>query len=106
MSAINSQEKDGKLPPKIDKVVLQKILEEKKCLICGNDLDDKHIHEVERLLQELNLTSATSAELNKAMIALGSYFEKMQKYPELKQAKIDNIKQISEEIKAVDKEVF
>lgn len=101
---INSQEKDGKLPPKIDKAVLQKILEDKKCLICGTDLDESHIREVERLLQELNLTSATSAELNKAMVALNSFFELMKKYPELKQAKIDAINQISEEMKAVDAE--
>ena len=101
---INTQEKDGKLPPKIDKAMLLKILEDKKCLICGNDLDENHIREVKCLLQELNLTSATSAELNKIMVALRSFFEKMQKYPEQKQAQIDRFNQIAEKMKAVDKE--
>lgn len=77
---IKAEERDGKLPPKIDKEIIASILHHKHCLICDTDLD-KHAEEfVAKIQEKLNISSAVSAELNKAMTALSGYFDKLRRY--------------------------
>lgn len=82
---INSQESQGNLPPKIDKRLVQSILDSKECAVCGNHLNTEHLQHVIAILRKLEVSSTTSAELNRASSALNALIDKMKDYPRKKQ---------------------
>lgn len=77
---IQEQDKHGKLPPRIDKFLLQAIEEHKHCLICDQDLSAHSYSFIQELRKELEVSSETSALLNKSMVVLRQYLEKMAQY--------------------------
>ncbi len=77
---IKKQEKAGNLPPKVDRKLVESIRDNKVCSICGSHLDTEHLQYVLSILQKLEVSSATSAELNKASVALRNIFELMKGY--------------------------
>ena len=77
---IQEQDKHGKLPPRIDKFLLQAIEEHKHCLICDQDLSDHSYSFIQELRKELEVSSETSALLNKSIVVLRQYLEKMAQY--------------------------
>lgn len=79
---IQEQDKHGKLPPRIDKFLLQSIAEHKHCLICDQDLSDHSYSFIQELRKELEVSSETSALLNKSVVMLRQYLEKMSHYQE------------------------
>lgn len=97
-SYIEVQTKAGNLPPKIDKKLVQAMITSKRCLICDQPLDEKHLAGIEALLRKLEVSSATSAELNRASTALSAYFEKISKYEQLKNAFISARQNLQEQI--------
>lgn len=95
---IMQQEEAGNLPPKIDKELLSKILDAKRCLICHHDLDDEHLRIIEELKKTLELSTETSTELNKCITALKGYFSIIDKYPSKKGEYINAYKEIEKRI--------
>ena len=91
-SYIQSQESKGNLPPKIDRRLVQSIIDSKKCEVCGNHLDTEHLQHVLSILHKLEVSSTTSAELNRASTALNAILDSMKAYPKRKQAIIDQKK--------------
>ncbi len=77
---IKKQEKAGNLPPKVDRKLVESIRDSKVCSICGSHLDTEHLQYVLSILQKLEVSSATSAELNKASVALRNIFDLMKGY--------------------------
>lgn len=96
---IQSQESKGNLPPKIDKRLVQSIIDSKECAICGNHLDTQHLQHVLSILQKLEVSSTTSAELNRASSALNAIIDSMKTYPKRKQAIIDQKKNLDSQVK-------
>lgn len=101
---IDTQTKAGNLPPKIDKKLVAAMLTQKKCLICDQPLDEKHLAGIETLLRRLEVSSATSAELNRASSALQAYFDKIADYQKLKTAFITARLNLQEQINANEQE--
>lgn len=101
---IQSQESKGNLPPKIDKRLIQSIIDSKECAICGNRLDTEHLQHVLSILHKLEVSSSTSAELNRASSALNAIIETMKAYPKKKQAIIDQKKYLDIQVKKNDEE--
>jgi DNA sulfur modification protein DndD len=101
---IQSQESKGNLPPKIDKRLIQSIIDSKECAICGNRLDTEHLQYVLSILHKLEVSSSTSAELNRASSALNAIIETMKAYPKKKQAIIDQKKYLDIQVKKNDEE--
>ena len=91
---IQSQESKGNLPPKIDRRLVESIIDGKKCAICGNHLDTEHLAHVLDILKKLEVSSATSAELNRASSALNAIFDSMKAYPKKKQDFIDRKREL------------
>ena len=81
---IRKQEKAGNLPPKVDRGLIQQIVNNHECSICGSKLDTVHLQHVLSILRRLEVSSATSAELNKASVAISNIFEKISKYKDRK----------------------
>ena len=96
---IQSQESKGNLPPKIDKRLIQSIIDSKKCEVCGNHLDTEHLQHVLSILHKLEVSSTTSAELNRASSALNAIMDSMKAYPKKKQAIIDQKKYLDIQVK-------
>ena len=78
---IIEQDKNGNLPPRVDKKLLRQILSTKHCPFCNTEnLDTNHLEHVKKLEISLAVASSTSAELNRALGSLSSYIEKTKKY--------------------------
>lgn len=101
---IQSQESKGNLPPKIDKRLVQSIIDSKECAICGNHLNTEHLQHVLSILQKLEVSSATSAELNRASSALNAIIDSMKAYPKKKQAIIEQKKNLDSQVKRNEEE--
>lgn len=86
---IQEQDKHGKLPPRIDKFLLKAIEEHKHCLICDQDLSDHSYSFIQELRKELEVSSETSAVLNKTIVVLRQYIEKISHYKERRIALIE-----------------
>ena len=101
---IQSQETKGNLPPKIDKRLVQSIIDSKECAICGSHLNTEHLQHVLSILQKLEVSSTTSAELNRASSALNAIIDSMKAYPKRKQAIIDQKKALDSQVQKNEKE--
>lgn len=101
---IQSQESKGNLPPKIDRRLVESIIDGKKCAICGNHLDTEHLAHVLDILKKLEVSSATSAELNRASSALNAIFDSMKAYPKRKQDFIDRKRELDIRVKNNEEE--
>ena len=101
---IQSQESKGNLPPKIDRRLVESIVDSKKCAICGNNLDTEHLQYVLSILHKLEVSSTTSAELNRASSALNAIIDSMKAYPKKKQTIIDQKKNLDCQVKKNEEE--
>lgn len=101
---IQSQESKGNLPPKIDSKLVQSIIDNKKCEVCGNHLDTEHLQHVLSILHKLEVSSTTSAELNRASSALNAIIDSMKAYPKRKQTIIEQKKYLESQIKNNEEE--
>lgn len=77
---IQEQDKHGKLPPRIDKFLLEAIEQHKHCLVCDQDLSDHSYSFIQALRKELEVSSETSSLLNKTVVFLRQYMEKLSQY--------------------------
>ena len=57
LEIIQEKEKDGLLPPNIDKNLLKSMLLEHKCLICESDLDKDKEEHIKDILEKLQVSS-------------------------------------------------
>lgn len=101
---IQSQESKGNLPPKIDKRLVQSIIDSKECAVCGNHLDTEHLQHVLSILHKLEVSSTTSAELNRASSALNAIIDSMKAYPKKKQAIIEQKRNLDSQVKKNEEE--
>lgn len=89
---IQEQDQHGKLPPRIDKFLLESIEKHKHCLICDQDLGDHSYKFIQELKKELEVSSETSALLNKTVVILRQYFNKLSLYKVKRDALMDELK--------------
>ena len=101
---IKGQESKGNLPPKIDKRLVQSIIDCKECAVCGCHLDKEHLDHVISILHKLEVSSSTSAELNRASSALNAIMENMKAYPKKKQTIIGQKKLLDSQVKRNEEE--
>ena len=102
---IQKQEKAGNLPPKVDKKLVESILETKECPICGaTNLSQEQLEFVKNVLKRLEFSSKTSNCLNKAATAIAEYFKKISEYDEKKKRIQTDLAFIEEQKKKYEKE--
>ncbi|MBO4568196.1 MAG: AAA family ATPase [Bacteroidales bacterium] len=77
---IQEQDNHGNLPPRIDKFLLEAIAKHKHCLVCDQDLSDHSYSFIEQLRKEIEVSSETSALLNKTIVILRQYLTKLSEY--------------------------
>ena len=94
---IIEQDKHGKLPPRIDKFLLEAIENHKHCLICDQDLGEHSYNFIHKLKKELEVSSETAAILNKTVVILRQYLEKLSKYQNLRDELIHKEKKLEKQ---------
>lgn len=91
---IQEQDKHGKLPPRIDKFLLDSIEKHKHCCVCDQDLSDHSYDFIMELKKELEVSSETSALLNKAVVYLRQYLTKISEYQEKRDLQVSEMKEL------------
>lgn len=94
---IQEQDQHGKLPPRIDKFLLETIEKHKHCLICDQDLGDHSYSFIEELKKELEVSSETSALLNKTVVVLRQYLSRLAKYKTKRDALMNDVKNLRQQ---------
>ena len=89
---IQEQDCHGKLPPRIDKFLLESIEKHKHCCVCDQDLSDHSYNFIQELRKELEVSSETSALLNKTVVVLRQYLTKLSCYQSKRDALMEEIK--------------
>ncbi len=102
---IQKQEKAGNLPPKVDKKLVESILDTKECPICGSKhLTQEQLDFVTNVLKRLEFSSKTSNGLNKAATAIADFFKRISEYHNKKNAIKTDILFIDSNIKKLEAE--
>ena len=91
---IQEQDKHGKLPPRIDKFLLESIEKHKHCCVCDQPLSDHSFNFIDELKKELEVSSETSALLNKAVVFLREYLAKIDDYQQKRDDMMEEIKNL------------
>nr|WP_321372930.1 AAA family ATPase [uncultured Bacteroides sp.] len=94
---IQEQDKHGKLPPRIDKFLLDSIEHHKHCCVCDQPLSDHSFNFIDELKKELEVSSETSALLNKAVVFLRQYLAKIANYQDKRVAMMNEINSLSKQ---------
>ena len=95
---IKIQEKEGKLPPRIDKNLIEEILHSGQCCICNNTLDSKARKLVQEMLDSLDISSNVSAELNRSMTAMQAFETKLRGYKQRKESLFSELNSLDKNI--------
>lgn len=95
---IKIQEKEGKLPPRIDKNLIEEILHSGQCCICNNTLDSKARKLVQEMLDSLDISSNVSAELNRSMTAMQAFETKLRGYKQRKESLFSELSSLDKNI--------
>lgn len=103
LEIIDEKEEEGALPPLIDKLFLEKMIKNHKCLICNRDMNSKEEKEIENLINQLKVSSEVSNLLNKLKGSLEEYRIKAKEYPNEKQKIINKQKKLETEKKKLIK---
>lgn len=100
LDLIQEKQETGTLPPSIDKEQVKALLNEhaKNCPICNGELDDKAINHLQSLLQELDVSSATSNYLMEIKGGLENAVNKCKNFPSEYKKIVDADKFYNDEI--------
>lgn len=79
---ISKMEREGQLPPQIDKSYLEEMLMLGECTVCGRRLDDEDRERVKSLLKTYQIGTETSVLLTSIKSELSRILESIDAYPE------------------------
>ncbi|WP_294532051.1 AAA family ATPase [uncultured Bacteroides sp.] len=91
---IKEENEQGKLPPRIDKFLLDSIQEHKHCCICDQDLGNHSFKFIQDLKKELEVSTSTSALLNRSVSNLHRYLTKLADYQTIRDRLIQEKKDL------------
>lgn len=96
---IERQKKDGKLPPNIDTKFLDRIIEQKECLVCGKKhLTDEDLEAVKKLRKSISVASETSNELSQSLGSMTLFFKQIEGFAKERTKLVDEIRNIKKDI--------
>lgn len=102
---IQAEAQKGNLPPHFDKTLLQEILSNHKCAVCGQEVAGDAYAHIKEMIDKISVSSNTSAQLNQALAVLRIRFDEMKSYPRRLKQKQDSIKQTEQDIIACESDI-
>lgn len=103
---IKAEAEKGNLPPHFDKALLQDILTKHTCAVCGQPVEGDVLRRVQSIIDKINVSSNTAAQLNQALGVLKYRFDDMIAYPQRLKTKQEEIKRIDNEIIACENDII
>lgn len=88
INLIEKKEKNNELPPSIDKVVVQKLIdgEETICPVCAQEVNENTIIHLQHLLDQLTVSTSTSTRLMEIKSQLYDIRKEAEEYPNKRDA--------------------
>lgn len=82
LGMINRKETSGELPPQIDRELVQKLIDhiDERCPVCDQEIGDSAREHLQRLLDDLSVSSATSNYLKEIKYPLEEFVEDAKEY--------------------------
>ena len=107
LDMILEKEKNGSLPPDIDKKLLKRILNDHitTCPVCKNTIDQKAILAIQQLIDTLDVDSATSNKLMEIKGSLEKALNQAKRYPEAKRRLLDDGRALDEGIRDIERQL-
>ena len=102
---IEEKKRKNEIPPNIDKSLLEKILLNDNCDICGRHLEENSRKKVEYLLKKVNLSTEIVRELHSMENPLINYKEKILNFRMTRDNLQKDITYFSDQIKVQEKEI-
>ena len=83
LDLIEKKEKNSELPPSIDKIAVQRLIDHKdeKCPVCDQPVGDEAIKHLQHLIEKLTVSQGTSARLMDIKFPLYQLAEEAKDYP-------------------------
>lgn len=100
---IKNQESRGKLPPRVDRSILENILSNCKCPICNSDSPDMNF--VRELEKSLDIATGTASILNKSIGALSNYMQELKILANRKDKLSKELRNFEKQIEICDKDI-
>jgi len=98
LKIIEDKRKNKEIPPRINKDMLEEILKEQICVICGRPLDEESKHHVTELIKEVKITSETVQELYRMEEFFSQVKEQIKAFE-------DRIRKLTEEIRQYERDL-
>ncbi|MEA5078554.1 MAG: AAA family ATPase [Anaerolineaceae bacterium] len=105
INVISKKEENGELPPNIDRNLLLKAIEEKKCSICKCDLDDVHIENINRILENISISTEVSHILTKIKGPLERIIIDIKNYPNKRDELLTSLGKLEKELANLDNQL-
>lgn len=86
LELIEEKEKNSELPPSIDKIAVQRLIDHKdeKCPVCDQPVGDEAIKHLQHLIEKLTVSQGTSARLMEIKYPLYQLAEEAKDYPRVR----------------------
>lgn len=95
----------GHLPPHFDKSLLMKILQEHKCAVCGQSVEGDVLNHVQEVIDKINVSTGTAAQLNQALSILKHKLDEMCRYPSRLNSIQNDLKMCDAEIRKCEDDI-
>lgn len=102
---IKTKRRNREIPPTIDKELLEKILIEEDCKVCGRHLDNDSKERVKSLLDTIKLSSTVVTELHEMEHPLLKYKESINSFMDYRLSIQKDIQHCYNRIEDIDKEI-
>ena len=112
LTLIKDKESKNLLPPNIDKNLLLSMLQEHRCKICDHELTSDDEAKIQQIIQQIQVSSATSNRLMAIKSELARVVNAAPKYPgkkedilERKKRNEDNLAEVGKELQDIDNQI-
>lgn len=103
IQVIEQKESKGEIPPTIDRSLLERILAENACDICGRGLDEAAARHVEALLERIGLSSEVARRLVRIESPLRQLVEKVEELETDTRLATEDVRALQEDIENIER---
>lgn len=103
LSIIREKERKNELPPTIDRILLEEMLKEHECKVCGHKLSEDEEQKISALLEQIQISSSTSNTLKEIKNELIHVINETKDYLKVKQELLTRKNNIDSKLDEVNK---
>jgi len=105
LEIVERKKKDGEIPPTIDSALLERIIKENYCVVCGRELDSEAKKKIENLYTEIRKTSEVARQLLNIENSLISYKSEISNFQNEIKSKTQEILGYETDLNKIEQEI-